>query len=104
VIAADANAWRGHYELSRAQLALRRLPDAEASAYAARDRKPENPDIYLLLSEIHRHTQNPKALLQDIDTYLKLAPQGQAAPQIRQLREQLLKFMKSQSNSPAAPR
>jgi predicted Zn-dependent protease len=104
VIAADASAWRGHYELSRAQLALRRLPDAEASAYAARDRKPENPDIYLLLSEIHRHTQNPKALLQDIDTYLKLAPQGQAAPQIRQLREQLLKFMKSQSNSPAAPR
>jgi len=102
VIAADANAWRGPYELARAQLALRRLPEAEASAYAARNLKPENPDIYLLLSEIHRHTQNPKALLEDIDTYLKLAPQGPAAPQIRKLREQLLKFMESQSKPPAA--
>jgi tetratricopeptide (TPR) repeat protein len=103
VIAADANAWRAQYELSRAELALRRLPEAEASAYAARNLKPENPDVYLLLSEIHRHTQNANALLQDIDTYLKLAPQGPAAPQVRKLREQLVKFMESQSKSPAAP-
>jgi tetratricopeptide (TPR) repeat protein len=103
VIAADPTAWRGQYELSRAQLALRRLSEAEASAYAARDLKPENPDIYLLLSEIHRHTQNPGALLQDIDAYLKLAPQGPAAPQVRKLREQLLKFMESQAKSTALP-
>jgi Flp pilus assembly protein TadD len=103
VIAADPNAWRGHYELSRALLALRRLPEAEASAYAARDLKPENPDIYLLLSEIHRHTQNPSALLQDIDAYLRLAPQGPAALQVRKLREQLLKFMESQSKPSGGP-
>jgi len=102
VIAADPNAWRGPYELSRALLSLRRLPEAEASAYAARDLKPENPDVYLLLSEIHRHTQNPSALLQDIDAYLKLAPQGPAAPQARKLREQLLKFMESQSKTKPA--
>jgi hypothetical protein len=83
---------------------LRHLPEAEASAYAARALKPENPDVYLLLSEIHRHTQNAKALLEDIDAYLKLAPEGPAAPQIRKLREQLLKFMEAQSKSPAAPR
>jgi tetratricopeptide (TPR) repeat protein len=103
VIAADPTAWRGQYELSRAQLALRRLPEAEASAYAARDLKPESPDIYLLLSEIHRQTQNPGALLQDIDAYLKLAPQGPAALQIRKLREQLVKFMESQAKSTAVP-
>lgn len=97
VIAADPSAWRGPYELSRAMLGLRRLPEAEASAYVARDLKPDNPDVYLLLSEIHRHTQNAPALLQDIDAYLKLAPQGPAAPQVRQLREQLLKFMQAQS-------
>ena len=104
VIAVDPAAWRGQYELSRAELALRRLPEAEASAYAARDLKPENPDIYLLLSEIHRHTQNPGALLQDIDSYLKLAPQGPAAPQVRKLREQLVKFMESQAKSTSIPR
>jgi tetratricopeptide (TPR) repeat protein len=103
VIAADSSAWRGQYELSRALLALRRLPEAEASAHAARDLKPENPDIYLLLSEIHRQTQNPSALLQDIDTYLKLAPQGPAAPQVRKLREQLVKFMESQAKGATAP-
>lgn len=103
VIAVDPTAWRGQYELSRALLALRRLPEAEASAYAARDLKPENPDIYLLLSEIHRHTQNPAALLQDIDAYLKLAPQGPAAPQVRKLREQLLKFMEAQSKPTRVP-
>lgn len=103
VIAADPTAWRGPYELSRALLALRRLPEAEASAYAARNLKPETPDIYLLLSEIHRHTQNPSALLQDLNAYLKLAPQGPAAPQVRQLREQLLKFMESQTKPAATP-
>lgn len=103
VIATDPTAWRGQYELSRAQLTLRRLPEAEASAYAARDLKPESPDIYLLLSEIHRQTQNPGALLQDIDAYLKLAPQGPAALQIRKLREQLVKFMESQAKSTAVP-
>ena len=102
VVATDPNAWRGPYELSRALLGLRRLPEAEASAYAARDLKPDNPDIYLLLSEIHRHTQNPSALLQDIDTYLKLAPEGAAAPQVRNLREQLLKFMEAQSKPSSA--
>jgi tetratricopeptide (TPR) repeat protein len=95
-VAADPTAWRAPYELSRALLGLRHLPEAETSAYAARDLKPENPDIYLLLSEIHRRTQNPPALLQDLDTYLKLAPQGPAAPQVHQLREQLVNFMKSQ--------
>jgi tetratricopeptide (TPR) repeat protein len=102
-ISADPNAWRGSYELSRALLGLRRLPEAEASAYAARDLKPENPEIYLLLSEIHRRTQNPPALLQDLDSYLKLAPQGPAAPQVRQLREQLVKFIQSQPNPATAP-
>jgi tetratricopeptide (TPR) repeat protein len=102
VIAADPNAWRGPYELSRALLGLRRLSEAETSANAARDLKPENPEVYLLLSEIHRHTQNPSALLQDVDAYLKLAPQGPAAPQVRSLREQLLKFMESQSKTKPA--
>jgi tetratricopeptide (TPR) repeat protein len=101
--AVDPGAWRGPYELSRALLGLRRLPEAETSAYTSRDLKPENPEVYLLLSEIHRHTQNPSALLQDLDAYLKLAPQGPAAPQVRKLREQLLEFMQSQQHKPAVP-
>src|ERR1700687_41769 len=95
-VAADPSAWRGPYELSRALLGLQHMPEAEASAFAARDLKPDNPDVYLLLSEIHRSTHNAPALLQDLDTYLKLVPQGPAAPQVRKLREQLVKYIESQ--------
>ena len=102
-VAAEPNIWRADYELARALLGLRRLPEAEASAYAARQLKPENPEVYLLLSEIHRHTRNAKALMEDFDAYLRLAPQGQAAPEVRKLREQLVVFLETQSKSKTKP-
>jgi tetratricopeptide (TPR) repeat protein len=102
-VAAEPKAWRANYELARALLGLRRLPEAEASAYAARRLKPENPVVYLLLSEIHRHTRNAKALMEDFDAYLRLAPQGQAAPEVRKLREQLVVFLETQSKSETIP-
>ena len=102
-IAAEPKTWRGHYELARAVFSQQRAADAEAAASMARDLKPENPDVYLLLSEIHRSTHNPPALLQDVDAYLKLAPQGPAAPQVRKLREQLIKYMESQPKPLAKP-
>jgi Flp pilus assembly protein TadD len=102
-IAAEPNNWRGYYELARALFNQQRVPEAEAAASTARDLKRENPDVYLLLSEIHRSTHNAPALLQDADAYLKLAPQGPAAPQVRKLREQLIKYMESQSKPLAEP-
>jgi hypothetical protein len=42
-------------------------------------------------------------LLQDFDTYLKLAPQGPAAPQVRELREQLVKYIELQPKPAAKP-
>ena len=102
-IAAEPKTWRGHYELGRALFSQQRVAEAEAAASTARDLKPENPDVYLLLSEIHRSTHNAPALLQDVDTYLKLAPQGPAAPQFRKLREQLVKYMDAQPKPIAQP-
>jgi hypothetical protein len=49
-----------------------------------------------------RRTQNPTALLQDFDGYVKLAPQGPAAPQVRKLREQFVKYMEAQSKPNSA--
>ena len=102
-IAAAPQAWRGHYELARALYSRRQVPEAEAAASTARALRPESPDVYLLLSEIHRSTHNAPALLQDFDTYLKLAPRGPAAPRVRQLREQLLKYMESHGRPGAQP-
>jgi tetratricopeptide (TPR) repeat protein len=102
-IAAEPKNWRGHYELARALFSLRRVAEAEAAASTARDLKPENSDVHLLLIEIHRTTHNAAALRQDLDAYLKLAPQGPAAPQVRHLREQLLKYMESLPKPAAQP-
>jgi len=102
-IAAAPQAWRGHYELARSLYSRRQVPEAEAAASTARALQPESPDVYLLLSEIHRSTHNAPALLQDFDTYLKLAPRGPAAPRVRQLREQLLEYMESQGKPGAQP-
>lgn len=102
-IAAEPNTWRGYYELARALFNQQRAPEAEAAASTARHLKPENPDVYLLLSEIHRSTHNAPALLQDLDTYLMLAPQGRAAPQVRKLREQLVKYMDAQPKPVTKP-
>jgi len=102
-VTAEQSNWRAHYELARALFSQHRISDAEAAAKTARDLKTDNPDVYLLLIEIHRTTQSPPALLQDIDTYLKLAPQGPAAPQVRKLREQLIKYMDSHRATAAQP-
>jgi tetratricopeptide (TPR) repeat protein len=102
-IAAEPKTWRGYYELGRALFSQQHVAEAEAAASTARDLKPENPDVYLLLTEIHRSTHNAPALLHDIDTYLKLAPQGPAAPQVRKLREQLVKYMDAQPKAVAKP-
>lgn len=102
-IAAEPKTWRGHYELGRALFSRQHVAEAEAAASTAGDLSPENPDVYLLLSEIHRSTHNAPALLQDLDTYLKLAPQGRAAPQVRKLREQLVKYMDAQPKPVAKP-
>src|SRR5258707_13670703 len=42
-IASDPNPWRGPYELSRALLALPRLPQSKATPYAALCSKPAHP-------------------------------------------------------------
>lgn len=102
-IAVEPKNWRGHYELARSLFEQRHVADAEAAASTARDLRRESPEVYLLLSEIHRTTHNAPALLQDFDAYLKLAPQGPSAPQVRELRAELVKYMESQPKAAAKP-
>ncbi len=52
-VALDASSWHGHFELARALSALKRPEEAEKSAIQARDLKPDNPAVYLVLANIH---------------------------------------------------
>lgn len=72
----DPQSWQAHLELAKAFFALNRVPEAEKSATTARKLKPDFPDLYITLANIHIRTQNAPALLDDVNTYLKLAPNG----------------------------
>ncbi len=94
------NDWHGHYELARTLLGLDRLDAAEASAKEARSRGLDFPPVYLLLAEIHRQKRDYPALLQDLDQYLKLDPDGNMSAQAREMREQAQHVLAGTRNAP----
>jgi tetratricopeptide (TPR) repeat protein len=85
----DPTSWHGHLELARAHLGLKRLEEADKHATEARDLKPDNPSIYLILANIHIQRNDRPALLKDLDGYLKLVPTGPQADQARESRDEL---------------
>jgi len=100
VIAVDASSWRGQFELAVALSGQQRFKEAAASASAARDLKPDNPQIYLLLYNLHIHTNDFPGALRDTESYLKLAPDGAAADRVRRMRDQVEKAVQSSGGDP----
>jgi tetratricopeptide (TPR) repeat protein len=100
VIALDASSWRGQFELAVALSGQQRFKEAVGSAAAARDLKPENPQVYLLLYNLHIHTDDFPAALRDTESYLKLIPEGAAADRVRRMREQVQKAVQSSGGRP----
>lgn len=92
-VAIDAASWRAQYELAGVLAGQKRYKDAVVCASAARDLKPDNPQIYVLLYNLHIETDNFQAALQDTESYLKLAPDGPMAARVRKMQEQLQKGM-----------
>ena len=72
----DGGSWRGPFELARALSGLKQLEEAEKSAIEARDMKPDNPSVYLMLANIHIQRQDYSALQSDLDSL----PQTGARP------------------------
>jgi predicted Zn-dependent protease len=79
--------WAGQYCLGRALLGLNRLGDAEKSVREALRLKPDSPDSYLLLADIHGRLHDYSTLLSDLDEYDKLEPDGGLNEKVRLLRE-----------------
>jgi tetratricopeptide (TPR) repeat protein len=95
VIAIDASSWRGQFELAVALSGQQRFPEALTSAIAARDLKPENPQIYLLLYNLHIRTNDFPGALRDTENYLKLTPDGATADRVRRMQEQVQKAVQA---------
>jgi tetratricopeptide (TPR) repeat protein len=100
VIALDASSWRGQFELAVALSGQQRYKEALSCAAAARDLKPENPQVYLLLYNLHIRTDDFKGALQDTEAYLKLTPDGAASDRVRRMQEQVQKAIQSSGSAP----
>jgi tetratricopeptide (TPR) repeat protein len=99
----DPNSWQAHSELARALLGLNRAAEAEQSALAAVKLRSDHPLLYLLLANIHSRLQNAPALMEDLNNYLRLAPAGPFADQVRQQRTQLQQALGDSHGTPAPP-
>lgn len=102
VIDVDAQSWRGQFELAVALSGEHRYKEAVTCAAAARDLKPENPQVYLLLYNLHIRTEDFPGALRDTESYLKLIPDGPTAERVRKMQEQVQKALQS-SGSVVAP-
>jgi Carboxypeptidase regulatory-like domain/Tetratricopeptide repeat/TPR repeat len=97
----DANSWHAQSELAQALMGLKRPGEAENCAQEAIKLQPQNPLLHLLLADVHIELKNDLALLDDFDAYLKLAPNGPYAEQVRQHRDELQKWLQNSRRTPA---
>jgi tetratricopeptide (TPR) repeat protein len=87
----DGSAPDGHVLLGMALLALNRVDEAEKSAGEALLRRPGFAEAYLVLADVYARRRNYREQLQDLETYLRLAPRGLASARAQQAREVALK-------------
>jgi tetratricopeptide (TPR) repeat protein len=85
----DDRSWKGHLELASALNGLQRDEEAEPEAQAAAQLQPDEAATHLLLANIHIHLHKYPAVLEDLNAYLKLDPNGARADQARHLRDQI---------------
>lgn len=80
---------QGHFELARALFGQNKVEEAEKEAFEARRILPELPEVNLLLANVHIRRKNYPALMIDLDTYLKLAPNGPMSSRMREMRQKV---------------
>jgi tetratricopeptide (TPR) repeat protein len=95
--------WLGHYELGRALLNQEKLSEALKSGEQARSLSPGTPIVYRLLSNIHLREKDYAALLEDIDSYIKLDPDSPAGIRAKALREQVARKVSTQGAPGSKP-
>jgi tetratricopeptide (TPR) repeat protein len=99
----DPESWRGHYYLGLALYGLNRLEEAEKSIHEAFHRKMDFPEAYLLLADIHGREEDYHSLINDLNEYLKLVPDGSASIGAKALRESAQRtIIESQSSAALA--
>jgi tetratricopeptide (TPR) repeat protein len=95
----DPGSATGKYFLGWAQFALNRLVDAERSVRQALTRRDNFADAYFLLARIHQRQNNAPAVVEDLNSYLKLDPHNPGNAQAKALLEKTQQAMAQNSDS-----
>jgi tetratricopeptide (TPR) repeat protein len=98
-IALNDSSFNAFFELARSLVGLKRASEAEASALRARELAPKNPQICLVLANVHVLQENYAAAVRDFDTYLQLEPNGPTNDAVRRTRDQLQKQAEAQQGA-----
>ncbi len=85
----NANGWQGYFELARALYGLNNLADAQVNATTAAELQPDHAQTYLVLANIHGRLHDYQELVNDLNTYLKLAPSEGQAEEVRETRDKV---------------
>lgn len=78
---------RGHFALAWVLFSAQRVTEAEESARQAVEFEPNFAMAHLLMAQIHRRQNNSAAMIQDLDAYLRLEPDGPRSVAIRATRD-----------------
>lgn len=102
-LAVDASSWLGHYELARVLFGENRLGEAEKSVGEALHRRADYAPAYLLRANIRIRQKNYPALMEDLEEYLRLAPNGPFSEQARQMQDQIRRLTENAKGAGATP-
>lgn len=83
----DPNAADGYVILGMTLLRLNRPNEAEQSAREALARDPNMANAYLVLADSCARRQDYRDQIQDLDTYLRLEPNGAASKRVHEVRD-----------------
>jgi tetratricopeptide (TPR) repeat protein len=100
-VALDSKSWRAFYELGRAMLMQDKIPEALKNAEQAKQLEPRAPSVYKLLANIHIRLRDNAALLDDLDSYVKLDPSSPAGQRAKAMRDQLAKTIPAGAPPPS---
>lgn len=90
------NFWFGYYELGRALLNKNDVAGAEKAGLQARSLAPDAPLVYRILANVHLSEKNYPALLDDLDSYIKLDPDSPAGQRAKEMRTQVAQKIEAQ--------
>jgi len=103
-LALEPNSWTGHYYMALAFYGLDRLGEAEGSVRESLRWKADFPQAYLLLADIHGRESNYRSLVDDLNEYLKLSPDGPTSVRARTVRKRAEDVLAElQSNTSLTP-